>query len=167
LTVGEVERIQEALKAGMSRLPSGVSIVTSWTGSRPWGTTVSSCTSLSMDPPLLLVCLANGTVSARTIMEQGCFGVNVLAAAQAETAVRAAAPGQPKFIDDLVVDRAQMGSPAIRGALVSIRCELYNCLAVGDHTVLIGDVKDVAFGVGRSPLIYFERGFHELPRSVA
>jgi flavin reductase ActVB len=158
----EREAIRHAMREAMSRLPSGVVVLTNWIEGRPWGTTLSSCTSLSMEPPLLLACLTNQAVSARAILEQSCFGINLLGADQVDVAERGAAPGQPKFMDDLVLGDAEMGSPAISNAIVSIHCELYNSLVVGDHTIMVGEVREVSFGPARSPLIYFNRDFYDL-----
>jgi flavin reductase ActVB len=158
----EREAIRHAMREGMSRLPSGVVVLTNWVDGRPWGTTLSSCTSLSMEPPLLLACLTNDTVSTRAILEQCCFGINLLGSDQIGVAERGAAPGQPKFMDDLVFGDVEMGSPAIRNAIVNVHCELYNSLVVGDHTIMVGEVRDVGFGEARSPLIYFNRDFYDL-----
>src|ERR1700730_8662370 len=87
---------QDALIEGMSRLASGVVIVTNWINGKPWGTKVSSCSSLSLAPPLLLVCLGKAAVSTRAILEQQCFGVNILRDSQADIASRSAAAGRPK-----------------------------------------------------------------------
>jgi len=151
------------LKEAMSRLATSVSVVTTWIDGRPWGTTVSSCCSLSMYPPLVLACLANTAVSIRSILEQGCFGLNILAIEQLEIAQKAALAGKPKFIDELVADSPEItGSPMIKGSLASIHCELYNALVVGDHTIIIGEVGDVMVGRLRDPLIYFDRQFLDL-----
>jgi flavin reductase (DIM6/NTAB) family NADH-FMN oxidoreductase RutF len=156
------ELAQRALREGMSCLPSGVVIVTNWIKGKAWGTTVSSCSSLSLAPPLLLICLRTEAVSTRAIMEQQCFGVNVLRDAQFDIAALCAAAGEPKFIDDLVSDEASMGSPAIIGALARIHCELYNALGVGDHVVLIGEVQAVDQGPPGEPLLYHRRRFHRV-----
>jgi flavin reductase (DIM6/NTAB) family NADH-FMN oxidoreductase RutF len=153
----EHEAVRGPLKEAMARLASGVVLVTNWVEGRPWGVTVSSCTSLSMHPPLILVCIAEGAVSARAIMEQQSFGVGILTAEQIEIANRGAAPGQPKFIDELVSEESAMGSPAIRRALANIHCELYNAVNVGDHVVFIGEVREVGLGAERAPLVYFDR----------
>jgi flavin reductase (DIM6/NTAB) family NADH-FMN oxidoreductase RutF len=160
--VAERDAMGHAMREGMCRLASGVVVVTNWIGGRPWGTTVSSCTSLSMEPPLVLACLVNGAVSTRAILEQGCYGLNILGADQTDVAVRAAAPGQPKFIDDIVREESEMGSPVICNAVVAIHCELYNSVVVGDHTIFIGHVGDVSFGQARSPLVFFNRQFYDL-----
>ncbi len=153
----EHDVVRETLKEAMARLVAGVVLVTNWVEGRTWGITVSSCTSLSMHPPLILVCLAEGAVSARAIMEQQSFGVSILTGEQIEIASRGAAPGQPKFIDELVQDEATMGSPSLRQALANIHCELYNAMNVGDHIVFVGEVREVSLGTSRVPLVYFER----------
>jgi flavin reductase ActVB len=154
--------MREGLREAMSRLAGGVTVITTWVEGRPWGTTVSSCCSLSMQPPLLLVCLANRSLSTRSILGQESFGVNILHSAQADVARSAAAAGRPKFLDDLVVPDAEAASPALRGALAWIHCELYNAVVVGDHTIVIGEVSDVALGASLDPLIYFDREFRTL-----
>jgi flavin reductase ActVB len=153
-------KMREGLREAMSRLPGGIVVVTTWISGRPWGTTVSSCCSLSMQPALLLVCLANKASSTKAILEQGCFGVSVLGTSQVDLARRAAEPGVPKFIDDLVLPEAEMGTPALKGSVASIHCELYNALVVGDHTILIGEVGEVVLGRLQEPLVYFHREFH-------
>ena len=153
---------RDALIEGMSCLAAGVVLVTSWIKGRAWGTTVSSCSSLSVAPPLLLVCLGSASVSTRMIMEQQCFGVNVLRDSQSGIAARSATPGEPKFIDDLMSEELTMGSPAIKGALAWIHCELYNALNVGDHMVLIGEVRTVELGAAGEPLLYHRRAFCRL-----
>jgi flavin reductase ActVB len=165
--IAERDAMGHAMREGMCRLAGGVVVVTNWIDGRPWGTTVSSCTSLSMDPPLLLACLVNGAVSTRAILEQACFGINILGADQTDIALRAAAPGKPKFIDDIVRDETVMGTPAISNAVVAIHCELYNSVVVGDHTIFIGQVGDVSFGRGRSPLVFFNRQFYDLLENLS
>lgn len=96
-------------------------------------------------------------VGARAIMEQQSFGVGILTAEQIEIANRGAAPGQPKFIDELVSEESAMGSPSIRRTLANIHCELYNAVNVGDHVVFIGEVGEVGLGAERAPLVYFDR----------
>lgn len=162
MSVSVTNRAEEALKASMSCLPTGVVVVTNWIGGRAWGTTVSACCSLSLSPPLLLVSLGSGTVATRAIMEQQSFGVNVLAANQVGVAHRGSAPAQPKFMDDLTSEDATMGSPMLIGVLAWIHCELYNAISVGDHVVVIGEVISAASSARRDPLLYHRRKFRRL-----
>lgn len=159
--------IQHALREGMSRLPCGVAVVTSWIQGRPWGTTVSSCSSLSMDPPLVLLALAATSVSARVILEQQSFGVNVLSADGVHVAMRGAAVGQPKFFDDIVRNDIAEGSPVLRDTLAAIHCELYNAVLLGDHVVVIGEVTSVDLHGEADALVYHRRAFHRLTHESA
>lgn len=140
--------------------------MTSWIERRAWGTTVSSCTSLSLSPPLILVCLGGTSVSTRAVMEQQSFGVSILRDSQGEVALRAAAAGKPKFLDDLVTEEVAMGSPVIKGALASVHCELNNALSLGDHMVVIGEVRAVEVGRPGDPLVYHRRTFRRLGSAV-
>jgi flavin reductase ActVB len=151
--------MQAGLREAMSDLAAGVCVVTTWVEGRPWGTAVSSCCSLSMQPVLLLVCLENATTATRAILEQQCFGVNVLGADQDHIARRVSARAKPKFIDDLVSEDGEMGTPRIGGVVSFLHCELYNAVAVGDHTIAIGEVGDVGLGSLSDPLIYFRRRY--------
>jgi flavin reductase (DIM6/NTAB) family NADH-FMN oxidoreductase RutF len=65
-------------------------------------------------------------------------------------------------MDELVSEDAMMGSPAVKGALAWIHCELYNALAVGDHVVIIGQVHAVELGARGEPLLYHRRTFRRL-----
>ena len=141
---------------------TGVTVVTTGTDPMFHGMTAQSFSSLSLDPPLILVCLAEGAVSTKAIMEQQSFGVSILTGEQIDIANRGAAPGKSKFIDELVQDEATMGSPVLRQALANIHCELYNAMNVGDHIVFVGEVRDVSLGSSRVPLVYFERELHGL-----
>jgi flavin reductase (DIM6/NTAB) family NADH-FMN oxidoreductase RutF len=83
----------EAFKAAMRVLAAGVVMVTSRRDGRPWGLTISSCCSLTLDPPQMLVSLGSATVSCRSILEQRRFGISILAARQKELAQLGAAVG--------------------------------------------------------------------------
>jgi flavin reductase (DIM6/NTAB) family NADH-FMN oxidoreductase RutF len=86
-------------REAMSRLPSGVVIVTCRVEGRAWGITVSSCSSVSLEPPVLAVSLTRGTVSATEIERAGAFGVSILGAGLVGMARFGAVRGQAKFID--------------------------------------------------------------------
>ncbi len=151
--------MQDGLREAMSGLAAGVCVVTTWVEGRPWGMAVSSCCSLSMRPALLLVCLENSRTATRAILEQQRFGVNILRADQEHVALRVSACGEPKFIDDFVLEGGAVSTPKIGGVLSFLHCELYDAIAVGDHTIAIGEVADVTLGYLADPLIYFRRRF--------
>jgi flavin reductase (DIM6/NTAB) family NADH-FMN oxidoreductase RutF len=169
----------EAYKAAMRRLAGAVVMVTTRVGGRPWGLTISSCFSLSLEPPQVLVSLRRATASRASAVESGRFGVSFLRAAHAPLAHLGAEAGSAKFIDgflegsgpdDAFVDGAlapALRSPLLAGALHHLDCAVAETFEVADHTLVVGLVEetlagDDAPGARAGPLVYFERAFHEL-----
>lgn len=145
------------LRQAMRNLAAGVISVTTWCDGRPWALTVSSCCSVSLEPPTVLVCLLGRTVTARTIRAEGVFGLNILASDQTSVAELGAAPGTPKFID-VHCDQSlsdHVGSPVITGALVHLGCTLLRTFDVGDHAICVALVDRVTMlNTEKGPLIY-------------
>jgi flavin reductase ActVB len=160
------EGVVDAFRASMRLLAAGVVMVTTRVGGKPWGLTISSCCSISLEPPRLLVSLQRRTASCRAILSEGGFGVSVLAAHQSRVARRGAAAGAPKFIDEHCdVGREQCRSPMILGALSHLDCRLADVFDGGDHALILGDVRLVIHADAMatlSPLLYFDGAFHGL-----
>ena len=135
--------------AAMSELASGVALVTCLVGGRPWGMTVTAFTSVSADPPTVLVSLRSDGTSATAIRATRRFAVNILAGGQEVVARRGSAPGAPKFVDDLV----------IAGALAHVECELERAVDIADHTVLFGRVTAARVHDEGSALAYHRRAY--------
>jgi flavin reductase ActVB len=154
-------QLMQDFRSSMSRLASGVSIITCWMEGRPWGLTVSACCSVSVTPPLLLISLANSAASTRLISEQGGFGVNIMSENQMGIAQSTAAPGKPKFIDEWI-DTTSTVSPCIKEALAFIDCRVHDTVTAGDHTIFIGKVERVVLGTQCTPLVYFDRQFQAI-----
>ena len=157
----------EAFKAAMRVLAAGVVMVTSRRDGRPWGLTISSCCSLKLEPPQMLVSLGSATVSCRSILEQRRFGISILGARQKELAQLGAAVGVVKFVDDYCDGDEQLDSPMIAGALYHLDCSVADSYPVGDHTLIIGRVRQAVYRPlpkreETSPLVYFNRAFWSL-----
>lgn len=164
----------QLFKASMSRLASSVVIVTCFVGGRPWGLTVSACCSVSAEPPMLLVSLAQATASAAAIREQRRFGVSILGAAGLHVARAGSASGAPKFIEEFCSpgDGTAAGDPpppAVEGALAHLDCEVAEAFDVSDHVIFVGRVTRVRGHVAAAasepspaPLIHFGREFYTL-----
>jgi flavin reductase ActVB len=146
-----------ALRHAMRNLATGVVSVTTWCDGRPWALTVSSCCSVSLEPPTVLVSLLGRSVTARCVRSEGLFGLNLLASDQIAVAELGAAPGTPKFID-VHCDRERtktVHSPVIAGALAHLSCTLMEAVEVADHVICIALVDHVLLtNIGKSPLIY-------------
>lgn len=163
---------EEAFKAAMRGLAAGIVMVTTRHEGRPWGLTISSCCSLSLRPPQVLVSLRASTVSCREILRANFFGVSILSRKHRWLAEYGSAPGRPKFLDGLCErgSPASAESPAIVGALSHLDCTLRAAYPVSDHIVLVGRVRRAfspAGGAAEQPLVYFDRRFWGLGEHLA
>lgn len=142
----------------MGSLPAGVTIVTARdAASNPKGLTVSACSSVSMEPPLLLVCIDRRSSSLEAIKATGAFAVNILHAGQQDLAARFASRCEDKFAD-LSYGKGALDVPLLEGTLAYAECELVQSVDAGDHSILIGlivhgDARD------NVPLTYFRRQY--------
>jgi flavin reductase (DIM6/NTAB) family NADH-FMN oxidoreductase RutF len=146
----------------MSALASGVVLVTSRLGGRPWGTTVTAFASVSADPPTVLVSLGSEGTSARAIAAAGSFGVSILAAEQRAVARYASAPGATKFLESFAEAGDDRGAnPVVAGALAHLECEVVSAVPIADHTVFFGRVSAARVS-GGAPLVYHRRAYRTL-----
>lgn len=154
LNQGHVE--PEALRAAMTRFPSGVTVVTALGAAGPAGATANAVTSLSLEPPLMLACLDLGSRTLVAIERARVFGINALSAGQADLARRFSTkdPHPEKWNGVAWEERA--GTPQIEGALIWVGCELQELYAGGDHMIATGRVLELDASDGE-PLI-FHRG---------
>lgn len=151
------EETGASLREVMSAYPTGVTVVASRDADgSPYGLTVNSFTSVSIDPPLVLVCIGHTSTSHARLVATPAFAVNVLAAEQEEVATRfASEPSEGRF-DDLPWTPSESGAPLIRGAAAWLECSTYEVLRGGDHSIVIGKVERSA--VSDRPALLFHRG---------
>lgn len=122
---------------------TGVSIVTTADNAgRPYGLTMNSVTSLSLDPPLYVVNLDKGSDTLKVLQNGGGFCINVLAAEQQDLSNRFAKKGDNKF-DGVDYTAGIAGVPCITGALMSIQCSVEAMHEGGDHSIVVGRVQDI------------------------
>ena len=142
------------LRHAMSRLPTGVSVVTASGDSGPAGLTVGAAASLSLEPPLMLAALDRGSRTLGFVERAGRFGVNVLAAEQADLARQFAskAPHPEKWSG--VEWGERHGIPVIEGVVVWAACELRDLHDGGDHVVATGAVLELAAN-DLDPLVFY------------
>lgn len=152
----DAEVLQKSFRSAMGNVAAAVSVVTTFHDGGPHGTTVSAFSSLSMDPPMLLVSLDN-TSNLLSKLEVGSrFGVNVLAAHHDQIALRFAGKGEDKFLD--IPWELEDGAPALRDRHAWVSLTVDSLVVAGDHTLVLGlveaaDARDVA------PLTYWQRTF--------
>ena len=141
----------------LGRFPSGVTVVTvRGEDGRDYGMTVSAFSSLSLDPPLVLVCIGDDATIAAAVAAAGHFAVSVLAETQAALARRFAEPDADRF-DGAAVSRGLHELALLDGAIATLQCAIVARHRGGDHTVVVGEIlAATALDDGR-PLIY-QRG---------
>ncbi|MER7637203.1 flavin reductase family protein [Streptomyces sp. NPDC126522] len=145
-----------------AKLASGVTVVTTQGGNGPTGMTVSSLTSLSARPPLLLACLRNGSHTLSAIGGQGVFAVNLLRDSQLSRATRFADPAAlPAERFREVPVRTVLGAPVFGDALAWSVCLVEDIRRYGDHSAVVGRVAVVQVSSGR-PLLWHDRRFGSL-----
>ena len=147
-------------KLAMSHFASGVTVVTTEYDGRRYGLTVASFASLSLHPPLVLVCIEKNVKSHDAVAASGKFAVNILADAQADLSSRFASRVEDKFAG-VAVHGGTLGLPLLDDALTTIECRLYQQLPGGDHTIFIGEAVDAQTRDG-VPLLYFRSGYREM-----
>jgi flavin reductase (DIM6/NTAB) family NADH-FMN oxidoreductase RutF len=159
------------VKQVMSRFATGVTIVTVQHEGQKHGLTASSFTSLSLAPPLVLVCVGKRAYSHELICQSRAFAVNILGQEQLEWGRRFANPAIADRFAGVDPCVAVTGSPILPGCLAWVDCRLHDAYAGGDHTIFIGEViaGDIATPecpAAAQPLLYFNRNWRQLAMDV-
>jgi flavin reductase (DIM6/NTAB) family NADH-FMN oxidoreductase RutF len=143
------------------RFATGVTIASVLDGQGiPHGLTVSSFTSVSLDPPLILICLGRRVSAIDAFNASAHFGINVLAEHQRDLAERFASKGQDRF-DGLKWRRGKTGVPMLAGVLAAIECAVRQRFTAGDHDVFVGEMIGARMARG-APLIHYASHYRHL-----
>ena len=138
---------------------TGVTVVTSvGPGGEPVGTTANAVSSLSLDPPLILVCFDRASATLEAIVTHGAFAVNVLAAPQQDLSANFARRGLAAAWDGVRHRRGPTGSPRLDGVLAALECTVEHRLAGGDHEIVVGRVHEVETSAADAAPLLFWRG---------
>lgn len=153
----------ERIKLFMRRVPQPVTVVTTRYNDRLYGITVSSFTSVSLEPPLILVCIHKGSESHDPLLKSGTFAVNLLRENQSWLSDRFAGfhRVRDKFENVNYKLHDKHGVPLIDDVLAWIVCRLWRSYDGGDHTIIVGEVIDYWVSDG-APLVYWMRGYRSL-----
>ncbi len=150
------------LRDALGCFATGVTVVTARAADgTPLGLTANSFTSVSLDPPLLLVCIANGAGSAPALKEVEHFAVNVLQIGQQPVSNLFASRNEDRF-GDTGWSEGETGSPVLHGSLSSFECRRHAVHDGGDHFILVGEVVCARFEPRRDPLLYFRGKYRRL-----
>lgn len=147
-------------KEAMSHFACGVTIVTTEHEGKPYGMTVSAFASLSLHPPLVLICIEQSVKTHDAIRAAGSFGVSMLERSQADVSGRFASRSDDKF-SGITTRRGTNGVPLIDGAICTLECRVQNELPGGDHTIFVGEVLDAQTSEG-APLVYHRSSYREI-----
>jgi len=149
-----------AFRSAMRRIVGGVTVITTRHDNRPWGMTVSAFTPVCMEPPTLLVCLNNRTVTASNVSREGRFAVNLLSQSQMHLSRLCSEAGEDKFVDDYVVPQDalphRMSMPVLRNSIVTFECKATEVRPVGSHLVVMATVDGILAPSSLPPLLYGE-----------
>ena len=151
----------------MGSFVAGVTIVTCADEDGIYGTTVSAFSSVSMDPPLLLVCMDVKSRTCGRIEKGKKFAVNMLAEDQKDLAYQFASSKIEHQYDGVSYQLGQDGVPLLDGAICQIECKLDDSVTSGDHQILIGAPTNVKILSHLEPLVYVRGGFHGLGEKMS
>jgi flavin reductase (DIM6/NTAB) family NADH-FMN oxidoreductase RutF len=156
-------------RQAIGHFATGVTVVTSiGAGGEPVGTTASAVTSLSLDPPLVLVCLDRSSLTLQAVRAHGAFVVNVLAAPQRHLSANFARHGPAAAWAGVRHRHGPTGSPRLDGVLAILECTVKDRFPGGDHEIVVGRVHDVeTSGKDTAPLLYWRGAYTSLGEAAA
>jgi flavin reductase (DIM6/NTAB) family NADH-FMN oxidoreductase RutF len=150
----------EEFRDVIGRFASGVTVITAAHEGRPFGTTASAVSSLSLEPPMLLACLNRTSSTRAAIAAAGRFAVNILGEDQADAALRFGRKRTDKFAG-VAFAPGVAGAPLLAGALATVECRVVEEVTGGTHSVFLAAVERAAAAAGM-PLAYFRGRFGRL-----
>ena len=151
-----------AYKEVLRRWASGVTVVTTRAGDKVHGMTVSAFSSVSADPPLVLVCANRSSTTHDVIELGGLFAVNILAEHQATVSSTFGMEGNEDHrFDQVRWSEGETGAPLIDDALAHIECRVRSAHREGSHTIYVGSVEAVHSSEA-NPLLYYRGGYRSL-----
>ncbi|CAN5588618.1 flavin reductase family protein [soil metagenome] len=152
---------KEEFRAALGKFASGVTVVTTKdkTG-KLFGITVSAFCSVSLEPPLILVCIEKDTGSHHAFKQSGAFVVNILSEDQQEISDHFASHLENKFTE-IAYHPGIKDLPVLDNALANLECRLHNSYEGGDHTIFIGEIERATINK-ENPLVYWQGDYKNL-----
>ena len=150
------------LRDALGCFATGVTVVTCVDDcEQPAGLTVNSFTSVSLDPPLLLVCLHKLAASSAALTSAQNFAINVLQNGQQPASITFSTRGEDRF-GQTPWSRGEAGAPILEESLCVFECERYALYDGGDHHILVGQVVKASFDASLDPLLFFRGSYRRL-----
>ena len=154
------------LRKTLGCFPTGVVVAATLdVNGKPAGLTINSFSSVSLDPPLILISIALKAPSLSAFRQHDAFTINVLSEEQKTVCKQFATPSDDKF-RGIDWHPGVVGAPVVAGALAVIQCRAYRRYEGGDHEIMLGEVVQLGF-TDKQPLVYHRGDFAELARTCA
>ena len=151
----------QELRRVMGLFATGVTVITTNDADgRPYGLTANAVTSVSLDPPLLLICVDRKAETFPHFFDSKLFVLNILAEHQEDVSRRFATTGGDKF-GGLDYRLGRLGTPILGGTLGHIECRIVETHEAGDHVIHLGRVEHAEWSDGR-PLLFFRGRYHQI-----
>ena len=154
----------DSFRSVLGRFASGVTVVTARDGDgRDHGMTVSAFSSLSLSPPLVLICVDRAASMHDVLVNASHFAVNILSANQEAVSRRFSGTEEHRRFDGIGYARGQTGAPLLDDVLAHVECRRVAQYPAGDHTIFVGEVE-AALARPERPLLYYRGGYAQLER---
>lgn len=154
----------QGFKNALANWASGVTVVTTHVNGQRVEITASSLTSVSLEPPQILICVARKLFTNQAIQQSGVFAVNILGVRHLDWGMRFA--GMVPELEDrfagIETHTAATGSPILSDVMAWLDCRLRDAFDGGDHTIFVGEVVAAGIGDESEPLLYFKRNWRLL-----
>jgi len=141
---------------------SGVTVVTTGLKTTYHCMTASSFSSLSLEPPLVLVCIDRSSRTLPVLLEAGHFNLNILNAGQERLARLFASRDAPHSVEGIDHRLGGNGMPVFEGAVAHLECRLYASHEGGDHVIIVGEVDAADYAEDGEPLLYYRAAYRSL-----
>lgn len=173
VTEGSVAHVRPGAPPGrmrdvMSMFATGITVLTA--GAEPHGMTANAFSSVSLEPPLVLVCVARTAVMHAAILGTGSYAVSVLGGEQEHLARyfadRRRPRGAAQFAEVDWRPGPLTGAPLLEGSLAWMECEVTDVYSGGDHSIFLGRVLDIGRADDSNALLFFGGGYHRVARAA-
>ena len=154
-------------RSALGAFATGVTVVTTSGEEHGYGMTANAFSSVSLDPPLVLVCVISGSEGAEHLRQNKCFAVNILAEEQEPISRYFSSKERPKGRDAFseVTHRTEVtGSPILHGVVAYLDCSLHVTLQAGDHDIFVGEV--LGLGITENKPLLFHGGGYQFLRDT-
>jgi 3-hydroxy-9,10-secoandrosta-1,3,5(10)-triene-9,17-dione monooxygenase reductase component len=149
----------------MGRFASGVTVITTNGDAGPYALTANAFSSLSLDPPLVLVCVAKGGRAIERLMANGVFAVNILSGDQIAMSQYFASRDRARDASMLAEIAHRVGTTQaaiLDGVAAYVDCQIVASHHAGDHVILVGEVLDLGTSDAERPLVFYQGKYREL-----